>query len=199
MLSLRITTLSLAALIAMTVHAAQPLVRLPATSTLSPGYGLVDSISAKMSRRTLDPIEGIWELTSDGAIVAIEREPATMRGTTATYRITAISMPDRSVAPGTLMGRAASTANARKFDSLIYTDVTDGELRSPAGFIITMSDDDRLSLSHYRQGVKFNLWRMVPYMFRYSVSTIDERPKGIDGMVRLYPQSKRPTSFPRHL
>lgn len=199
MFSLRITTLILAALIAVTTHAARPLVRVPATSPVSQGYGLVDSVSAKMSLRSLDPIEGIWELTSDGAVVAIEREPATTRGATTTYRITAISMPDRSVAPGTLMGRAASTANARKFDSLIYTNVTDGKLRSPAGFIITISDDDRLSLFHYRQGVKFNLWRMVPYMFRYSVSTIDERPKGIDGMVRLYPQSKKTTSFPRHL
>ncbi len=199
MFSLRITTLILAALIAVTTHAARPLVRVPATSPVSQGYGLVDSVSAKMSLRSLDPIEGIWELTSDGAVVAIEREPTTTRGATTTYRITAISMPDRSVAPGTLMGRAASTANARKFDSLIYTNVTDGKLRSPAGFIITISDDDRLSLFHYRQGVKFNLWRMVPYMFRYSVSTIDERPKGIDGMVRLYPQSKKTTSFPRHL
>lgn len=199
MLSLRSATIYLASLIGATAHAAQPLVELPATSPISQSYGLVDSISAKMSHRPLDPIEGVWELTADGAVIAIEREPSTKRGVTATYRITAISMPDRSVAPGTLMGRAASTANARKFDSLIYTDIIDGKLRSPAGFIITMTDDDRLSLSHYRQGVKFNLWRMVPYMFRYSVSTIDERPKGIDGMVRLYPQSKKTTSFPRHL
>lgn len=199
MTSLRFTTLSLASLIAVAVYAAQPSVRLPATSTVSPGYGLVDSISAKMSRQTLDPVEGLWELTADGAVVAIEREPSTTRRSTATYRITAVSMPDRSVAPGTLMGRAVSTADARKFDSLIYTKSVGGKLQSPAGFIITLYDDDRLSLSHYRQGVRFNLWRMVPYMFRYSVSSIDERPKGTDGMVRLHPRSQKSASSPRHL
>lgn len=184
---------------AMAIYAAQPLIELPASSTVSPGYGLVDSVSARMSRQPLDPLEGIWELTADGAVVAIEREPSLMRKSTATYRITALSMPDRSVAPGTLMGRAASTANARKFDAAIYTKIIDGRLQSPANFIISLSDDDRLSLTHYRHGIRLNLWRMVPYMFRYSVHSIDERPKGTDGMVRLYPHSEKSSQTPRHL
>lgn len=184
---------------ATTIYAAHPLIELPVTSTVSPGYGLADSISARMSRQPLAPLEGIWELTADGAIVAIEREPSPMRKSTATYRITALSMPDRSVAPGTLMGRAASTADARKFDTTLYTKVIDGKLQSPANFIITLSDDGRLSLSHYRHGLRFSLWRMVPYMFRYSVRAIDERPKGTDGMVRLYPPSEKSSQTPRHL
>lgn len=199
MTPLRIQSLTLALIAAITIYAAQPSVKLPSESPVSAGYGLADSISSKMSRHPLDPIEGIWELTADGAVVAIEREPSAARKATATYRITTISMPDRSVAPGTLMGRAVSTADTRRFDSAIYTKVTGGKLHSPAGFIISLSDDGRLSLSHYRQGVRLNLWRMIPYMFRYSVTTVDERPKGIDGMVRLHPRSGTTASSPRHL
>lgn len=200
MASLRtITTMLTTCIAAMSISAMQPTIDLPAKSPVADGYGLVDSVAAQMSLLPLDPLEGIWEFSGDGAIVAIEREREPRRFASASYRLTAISMPDRSVAPGTLIGRAVTTASDNKFDAAIYTKAVYGLLQTPSNFIMTLTADGRLLLSHYRQGVKLNLWRMVPYMFRYSVKGVDERPKGIDGMIKLYPTPSKPKTSPRYL
>lgn len=160
----------------------------------------IDSIKSSMSSRPLMPLEGIWELTADGAVVAIERIEDPRRGRTSTYCLTALSMPDRSITPGTIMGTAAESSDVHKFDAKIYTKSSDGQLTSPADFILTLDNDNtRMSMSHYRRGLRVNLWRMVPYMFRYSVGTRDERPRGLDGMIKVYPRPTSRTSTPRYL
>lgn len=196
----RVTIISIAVTASsLTASPATPTIELPSSSPIAAGYGLIDSVETRMSRLPLDPLEGIWEMTADGAVIAIERENAAARTITSTYRLTTISMPDRSVAPGTLMGRAIPTSDPRKFDAVIYTESADERLKSPANFIISLTDDERLSLSHYRRGLYVNLWRMVPYMFRYSVGSRDERPRGLDGMVRLYPRKSKKATAPRYL
>lgn len=172
-------------------------------TVIAPVHGAapdIDSIKSSMSSRPLLPLEGIWELTSDGAMIYIEHVKDHRRGHTSAYRLTALSMPDRSIAPGTIMGTAAESSDSRKFDAKIYTKSSDGHLTSPADFILTLNDDNtRMSMSHYRRGLRVNLWRMVPYMFRYSVGMRDERPRGIDGMIKVYPRPSSRAATPRYL
>lgn len=173
---------------------------LEATAATADGYTDIDSVEARMAARPLLPLEGVWELTTDGAAIAIERMDGICRDHTSAYRITVISMPDRSIPPGTVMGVATETADRRKFDARIYTRSTGERLSSPADFIISLDNDNsRLSMSHYRRGLKVNLWRMVPYMFRYSVGLRDERPRDLDGMVKTYPRQRSTATFPRYL
>lgn len=195
-LSLRITICAAMLLCAM----ASPGVEPPAAAPYAPAscHASIDSVKSRMSGRPLLPMEGVWEMTADGAVIAIERINDPRRGGTSAYALTAISMPDRSIEPGTRMGTAIDTADPRKLDAKIYTKSHDGELSAPADFVISLDGTGhRLSLSHYRQGIKVNLWRMIPYMFRYSVGKRDERPRGLDGMVRVYPPSS--SSGPRYL
>lgn len=161
----------------------------------------IDSLKSRMSSRPLLPLEGIWELTADGAVIAIERIENHRRGHTSAYRLTALSMPDRSISPGAEMGTAYDTADAHKFDAKIYTKSSaDGSLTSPADFVLSLDNDNtRMSMSHYRRGLRVNLWRMVPYMFRYSVHRRDERPRGLDGMIKIYPRPASGAATPRYL
>lgn len=178
--------------------ASEPELSLPDSAAVVAGCETVDAVVARLSGRPLAPLEGVWELTADGAVVAIERVADPHRSATATYRLVAVAMPDRSVPPGSLMGVAVETADRKRFDAKIYTKSASGRLTAPADFLLTVDDGGRLSMSHYRRGVRLNLWRVVPYMFRYSVALRDERPRGTDGMVRVYPPSQKP-STPRYL
>lgn len=130
-----------------------------------------------------DPIEGVWRIAGDGAVFAV------LPGEGGdTFRLVIVDSPDMSVLPMTEFGTARRTAVAGRYDACMSASLTSGAaVRRDRNLIISLSDDGRLIFEPYKKGLKLNLWRMLPYMFRFSVAAQDTRPSDIDGAVRLYP------------
>lgn len=142
----------------------------------------------------LAPIEGVWELAEDGAVLAIAANEGTLRHVTSDYSIIYVSGPDLSIPRGTVIGHAVQGSSLNIYDAVIYGEIAvDGQghpsLSHPRTFSLTITADDRLALQHYHRGVKVNPWRFLPYLLRRGVSNVNERPRNLDGMARIYPQS----------
>lgn len=130
-----------------------------------------------------DPLEGVWRIAGDGAVFAV------LPGEGGdTFRLVIVDSPDMSVLPMTEFGTARRTAVAGRYDACMSASLTSGAaVRRDRNLIISLSDDGRLIFEPYKKGLKLNLWRVLPYMFRFSVAAQDTRPSDIDGAVRLYP------------
>ena len=62
-------------------------------------------------------------------------------------------------------------------------------LKKRQRYIFTLDRDGYLSFKSYKQGKKISLGRLLPYLFRVSVSDIDTRPSTVDGAVKIYPST----------
>lgn len=130
-----------------------------------------------------DPIEGVWRIAGDGAVFAV------LPGEGGdTFRLVIVDSPDMSVLPMTEFGTARRTAVAGRYDARLSASLTSGAaVRRDRNLIISLRDDGTLIFEPYKKGLKLNLWRVLPYMFRFSVASQNTRPSDIDGAVRLYP------------
>lgn len=172
----------------------------PSQSFVLGGYGNRDSVELRLSQLPLHDIEGIWQLTEDGAFVVIERVNSNKYPGTgiAKYQMIVLESPRLSIRPGTVMGYVALTAKQDCYDAYVYTDFDGGTVLSNAERFTLTLKDSRLQFKQYKSGIKINLWRFVPYMFRYSVKTYNERPKDLDGCIKIYPLPSTPI-YPRYL
>lgn len=57
---------------ALTAAAGNFLDMLPPQSAVAPGYTTADSVRARMAAMPLCPLEGLWRMAGDGALVAVE-------------------------------------------------------------------------------------------------------------------------------
>lgn len=176
----------------------------PASTSFTDVSWNPDSVKARMSQLPLDQLEGLWRMSDDGALLAIERHrhpsaPATDMNHG--YRIVMVQSPSRHPRPGTLVGYASPTAKAGIYEARIYTSLTDRlGLERPRRFLINLNNsENRFTLKPIKSGIKLNLWRLVPYMFRYSVRVSSNRPDDIDGAFRMFPQSYAEPLSPRYL
>lgn len=160
------------------------------------------SVELRLQSMPLNNIEGIWQFPSDGALVVIERFiPDNYRDDgVERYRLVVVQSPRLSVRPGTIMGYMIPSAKKGYYDARIYTSFDGGiNLNTPKKFILKHSDDARLSFVEHKTGVKVNLWRMVPYMFRYSISKQDNRPEEMNGCIKIFPKEAEFNTTPRYL
>ncbi|MDE6309150.1 MAG: hypothetical protein K2L93_06350 [Muribaculaceae bacterium] len=183
----RLATLMLSVLSVASVNSAEPGRTIDSCTSVSTAYPL-------FAHRVLSPIEGVWEMTDGGATVAIVANGSSQRHVTSDYSIVYVCGPDLVIPRGTVIGTAQQGSTNSLYDAVIYKEVTvDGEglprLSGPQHFAINITSDDRLALNTYEKGVKINAWRLVPYILRYSVRKVDQRPANLDGMVRIYPSS----------
>lgn len=197
----RLLSLIFSLLSIVTVEAARIVDMLPGESTVIDGYGLSE-VRQRLDESDIHDIEGIWRFVDDGAVMAIERfvpDEIPDNGNTC-YRIVVVKSPVRTLAPGTLMGYVSPTAKKGVYDASVYSSY-DGlrGLHKKKRFYLNLDGDGLLSFNHYRQGIRLNLWRLIPYMFRYSVGLHSERPKGLDGCVRIWPPSVSLPFEPRYL
>lgn len=187
----------------MHVRAASPADCLPATATIIAGYTDVDSIEARIGASAIHPIEGIWRMTADGALIAIERSDSygADRMMASGYRIVVIQSPCRRIRPGTLMGYALPSAKPGRYDASIFTDIDNrGLLHRHRRFSLDLRDNEsRLAFIHHRTGLRVSLWRLIPYLFRVSVRTSNDRPNDMDGAIRIYPAPDSSPVTPRYL
>lgn len=152
--------------------------------TATAGRSALTRVCALVDEGSGDPIEGVWRIAGDGAVFAVLPGD----GGDDTFRLVIVDSPDMSVLPMTEFGTARRTAVAGRYDACMSASLTSGAaVRRDRNLIISLSDDGRLIFEPYKKGLKLNLWRVLPYMFRFSVAAQDTRPSDIDGAVRLYP------------
>ena len=144
--------------------------------------------------RAVAAIEGVWRLSGSEGMFAVVADPGTIF-----YRLIVVDSPDRNILPGTVMG--ACTAAGRKdcFDARIYTSGATGLLSKPRRFTLTLDDDRRLIMVPVTNKLKVNLWRFLPYMFRVTVTRVNDRPNNLDGAVRIFPAPASSSLTPRYL
>ncbi|MDE6305911.1 MAG: hypothetical protein K2L90_04900 [Muribaculaceae bacterium] len=193
----------LAWLPAIPAPATTPRDMLPDHATIELGYTNRDSVETRLSGSALHPIEGIWQMTGDGAVIAIEQsQPYTAGQTLASgYRIVLIQSPCRRIRPGTIMGYATQSAKSGRYDAAIYASVDDnGILHRKRRFTLELHDtESRLAFIRHRADLRIDLRRLIPYLFRVSIATGSDRPRDMDGAIRLFPVSDAVTVNPRYL
>lgn len=192
----RLASLLLTLLIAATAIAGS----LPEQSSVIEGYER-DSVISRMRSLTLHPIEGLWQFAENGATIAIERNSNGLPDDGVTrYHMVIVNSPRLTIEPGTLMGYVTPTAKKGVYEATIYTNFDGGTtLTIPKKFILTFNDDSHLAFSRDNSGIRINIWRFMPYMFRYSITYKNERPRNIDGCIRVFPESANSFTQPRYL
>lgn len=148
------------------------------------------NVIARFGDRALLPIEGVW-MWNSGATVAIES------ATNGRITLILVDSPDPTMDTPLKIGEGEFGGAAGTY---IVRLLTSGDLKGKrtdmrsTNFIVKLTDKGRLSLTPYSTGLKVHLWRLVPYLFRFSVSK-DKAPAGLDGAIRIWPPLGTP-EFP---
>jgi len=156
-----------------------------------------DSLMSRMNEVALHHIEGVWLFTSDGTEIAIIR-PAENIGEPTHYNILLLNSANRALRPGTMIGAVSAAAGKGYYNARLYTRVTGSKFHSPKNFVLKLDEDDaRLVFETKKSTFSLNLWRLLPYMWRYTVRRNQDR-KSVEGCVRVYPRPSTPIN-PQYL
>lgn len=142
----------------------------------------VTNIRTLFDGRGLSRLEGVWRMSGSDALFAVIATPGSVYCT-----MIVVESEDMNLLPGTVMGVLTAAGRAGAYDARIYTGCDDGVLTSPRRFTITVSDDTHIVMQPVTDKVIVNLWRFLPYMFRDPVKHVNDRPKNLDGAIRLFP------------
>lgn len=179
--------------------------KIPGRSETIEGYTKPDCVTDRLGQLPLHAIEGLWRFASEGSLMAIERRQTKTAGEysaeTTVYCMVIVRAADMALRPGTVMGYLTPTAKRGVYDARIYTSRLDNgtTLHSPKKFTVTLTDDDsRISISDYGSSLRFNWWRLLPYMYRYLFTRKEKSPGAIQGCLRVFPAPAIPAE-PRYL
>lgn len=145
------------------------------------------AVTKRFDGRALAPAEGVW-LWSSGALVAVESDIS------GNLVMTMVDSPDPLETVPRVIGHATFTGAESTYDIELATagDLnTDNAAQRTARFTGRFSRDGHLSLTPYSTGLRINVRRLVPYLFRVSVSR-PEQPKNLEGAVRVWPDRGTP-------
>lgn len=154
------------------------------------------SFLSRMKEMPLHRIEGLWQFPSTGVEVAIIRTDETMsysssEGTTV-YSMILTASPNRAIRQGTVMGLITPAAKKGEYDANIYTSNIASTLTIPKRFTLSLTDDDSsLQFRQHRSKFSVNLWRLLPYLWRYTIHP-NAPEKNSDGCIRIYPAPALP-------
>lgn len=167
------------------------LLRMPAVSTVLPGYSDADSVSARIAALPACPAEGVWQLPAGGATFAIERCEPTTGVAPAQLRMVMVRSPWRSIHPGTLLGHLEPTAKPGIYEARIYSGLAQRTgLNLPRPFTLQLNGDGTmLTFVPFKSPLKINLFRLLPYMYRRVVEPQKSRPEGLNGAVKIAPRA----------
>lgn len=154
----------------------------------------VTGADAYFDGKAMMPIEGVWRMSGSEGLFAVVADPGTIF-----FRLIVVDSPDRNILPGTVMGACTAAGRADCYDARIYTSGDSGILSKPKRFTVTLADDCRLIMVPVTDRLKVNLWRFLPYMFRMSVTRVNNRPDNLDGAVRVFPPAAASPLTPRYL
>lgn len=139
-------------------------------------------------------IEGVWRISGSEGIFAVAADPGTIF-----FKLIIIDSPDRNVLPGTVMGACTAAGRNDCYDARMFTSGDTGVLSRPKRFTLTLSEEGRLIMVPVTNKLKLNLWRFLPYMFRMSVTRVNDRPDNLDGAIRVFPENITSPLVPRYL
>ncbi len=132
--------------------------------------------------RALSPIEGVWQLSSS-CIVSI------VRSSLNNYDVVLYTSDDLRISVPTKVGEMTPGARPGLYDARLARRVSDGKLSGMNSLAVTISDNGTwLEFAQYKKGIRVNLSRLIPYMFRFAVRSVDTRPDGLVGARRIYPK-----------
>lgn len=150
---------------------------------------------AQMSELALHRIEGVWQFPSTGVELAIIRENVSLSESESrpiVYRMIIVSSPDRAIRPGTVMGLITPAAKSGEYDANIYTKNIGSLLTIPKKFSLALADNDSsLEFKKNRSAFSVNLWRLLPYLWRYTIHPNRPTPES-DGCIRIFPDPPLP-------
>ncbi len=198
---MRLILSALLSLWALCAYAVNP-IALPKESP-APLDRYADAKESKRRIAELGPhrIEGIWQFPNTGATIAIERagDRSKLPGAT-TYNMVVVRSENRTIPPGTIMGKIIPSAKSDVFDAMIYSSAArKARLTAAKHFTLTLGESgSRLVFKRVKAKYSFNFWRMLPYMFRYAVRRNDNTGEAPLGCVKLFPEPEVPAE-PRYL
>ena len=185
----RLLTLLITAIVAagcLTATAANKYVdRLPHSSRRPEQFSR-EELMQRMNDTGLHHIEGVWRFTADGTEIAIMRPNGEGDGVDY-YEIILLHASNRALRPGTVIGVANPAAKKGYYEARLYTRSTGSLLFAPKKFNLESEDHDtRIIFEAKKSAFSVNLWRLLPYMWRYSVHK-NQDSKSVAGCVRIYP------------
>lgn len=162
---------------------------LPKFSETISGFSRAEAVD-RLKESDLHHIEGIWQFPATGVEVAIMRTDdrhSDKESRITSYRIIILYSPNRSLRPGTVMGLVTPAPKRGEYDARIYTRSVGTSLTMPKRFTLTLDNDDgALSFKQHKSAFSVNLWRLLPYLWRYSVHA-NQQDKSTEGCIRVYP------------
>lgn len=174
---------------------------MPAESWVSE-FNCAETVMRAVEESPCDKIEGLWRTTADGARVAVVRgnPPGTPRGLSdVMLLLVLVKSPRPAVVPGTVMGWCTPAAKSGYYDCTMFTACNGPVLSKPARFTLHLTDGSHLSAIVVRDGVEFVAWKLLPYMFRSMLRERHDRPRDLDGMLRVWPIDVDNPLSPRYL
>lgn len=163
------------------------------------GYNDIAAVKERLLTLALQDVEGLWRFPDSGTLIAIERDD----DVASRFRIVAIESPYVVIEPGELLGYARPTTKRNVFDARLKEthagNSTDAKMHD---FLLTINESDAIALTPVKKGIKigWDWWRLFPYMFRLRVNKVDNTPKDLHGVLRVWPRSVTvPPRQPRYL
>lgn len=164
---------------------------LPRTSFVEEGFR-AGEIERELSESALHRIEGIWEFRAQGLRVAIQRGEDS-RTQYPGYRMIVLYSLNRAIRPGTVFGYVVAGAKSGEYQARMYTKQIGSKLILPKRFTLRLEDDDSsLTMEQRRSKFSVNLWRLLPFVWRYAVHP-NYQAADVKGCVRVFPAPLRPT------
>ena len=137
----------------------------------------------KFEERVLTPIEGVW-LWNSGAIVAIEAD------TRGSLTLTLEDSPDPELKTPCVIGTGTYSGASATYNVDLLPNVDLVRKKSKIGVekvrLQCIVDGSRLKIKPYSTGYTVSLWRLIPYLFRMSVTRKNE-PDNLYGAIRVWP------------
>lgn len=155
----------------------------------------LDSI---MAATPLTQIEGVWKLLPDNASIAIIRQPG-QNGAAGPldFNIYLYSTVTARIAPGTLIGTLSATPVEQEYKASMVLNPLTPSSRKEQDFIFKLNGPAHISFIKENSGISVNLWRIVPYLFRISVT--QNKPRGSEGCIKIHPLVPGVSEPVRHL
>lgn len=166
---------------------------IPSTAPVHRGYNDIDSVKALLSSRQLAPVEGLWAIADNQAVVAIEQADSpteiSQPGFVA-YRIVLVSSVRKALRPGTVLGYIAPAGRQYTYDAFIYNSGARSLLSGTTHYTVTMTaDGSHLNLSSDKPRWRLSLRQSFKYLLRGTISgsTTTQTEQSTEGFIRLYP------------
>lgn len=141
-------------------------------------------LSTLTAIRAASPLEGTWQWSS-GATVDIRTDD------NGTLILTLTDSPDPAITTPQPLGYATPGGTPDVSRATIHTTPyvkTGGFTDKTIQVKLRLSADGHLGIEPYDTGLRVNMWRIVPWLFRFSVSR-NKEPEGLEGAVRIHPRT----------